>query len=135
MSDTPCVDGCGQDAATIERLREQLGYLLGQYDRAVDVHEGVVMDTPEQRALHDKAIAAMRQAAEPVRAALTPQNVPQDAVDAPEAPGQPGRGEEGPGGRTGREWGDITTVSDPDRHYVCSQCGATKTEPRCTEAP
>ena len=24
MSDTPCVDGCGQDAATIERLRERL---------------------------------------------------------------------------------------------------------------
>ena len=34
MSDTPCVDGCGQDAATIERLRERAEKAEAAIERA-----------------------------------------------------------------------------------------------------
>jgi len=47
-----------------------LAYLLAQYDRVVEVHEHVVMDTPEDRELHDRAVATFREAAEPIRTAL-----------------------------------------------------------------
>jgi hypothetical protein len=47
--------------------REALVYLLGQYNRVVQVHRKVVMDTPEDRDLHDRAVAAMEEAAAPIR--------------------------------------------------------------------
>lgn len=47
-----------------------LRYLLAQYDRVVEVHEHVVMDTHEDRELHDRAVATFREAAEPIRSAL-----------------------------------------------------------------
>jgi hypothetical protein len=53
-----------------------LRYLLAQYDRVVEVHEHVVMDTPEDRELHDRAIATFREAAEPIRSALADSKEP-----------------------------------------------------------
>jgi hypothetical protein len=47
-----------------------LRYLLAQYDRVVEVHDHVVMDTPEDRELHDRAIATFREAVEPIRKAM-----------------------------------------------------------------
>ena len=95
MSDTPCVGGCGQDAATIERLRERLA--------AVEA----LADEWEERREHYRGTGnfrAQRSATDELRAALTPQNHPRSAADAPEAPGQPERDERGSGGRTGHEW-------------------------------
>jgi hypothetical protein len=53
-----------------KRLAHLLGYLLRQYERVVEVHALVRMDTEEDRTLHDRAVREFRQAAEPVRAAL-----------------------------------------------------------------
>lgn len=47
-----------------------LAYLLAQYDRLAEVHSLVVMDTPEDRELHARTVAAFRKAAEPIRTAL-----------------------------------------------------------------
>lgn len=76
-ADTPCVDGCGQDAATIERLRERLA-------------EAVEMVAPIERAVERSAynctcqvggVDAMsvdtdwlRETVRRLRVALTPQN-------------------------------------------------------------
>lgn len=166
-TDTPCVDGCGQDAATIERLREQLarveadlvageasdGYHthreLYDYRMLYNAHAAhgwvasgipvvkswrhsdgeecfgggwfiVVATLPiGQVSNHYKAehwgLFAVpevdlppeydghtpQDAADRLRAALTPQNHPRSAANAPEAPRQPGRGERGSGGHTG----------------------------------
>lgn len=53
--------------AAERRLVETLTYLLGQYDRAVLIHAQVVMDTPADQAVHDQAVAALREAATPAR--------------------------------------------------------------------
>ena len=47
------------DAAEAEagRLRDLTGGVLDQYDRLVEVHSHVVMDTPEDRELHDRTVA------------------------------------------------------------------------------
>jgi hypothetical protein len=53
-----------------KRLAHLLGYLLRQYERVVDVHALVRMDTEEDRALHDRAVREFRQGAEPIRETL-----------------------------------------------------------------
>jgi hypothetical protein len=45
----------------------RLDYLLKQYDRLVQAHTLVVMDTPEDRELHGRLVAEFRKAAGPVR--------------------------------------------------------------------
>lgn len=92
MSDTPCVDGCGQDAATIERLRER----LAKVEALADEWEAVADQWPYAH-WHDSQKAN----AKALRAALAPQNHPRSAASAPEAPGQAGRDERGPGGDSG----------------------------------
>jgi hypothetical protein len=56
-----------QSGASLARL---LGYLLAQYERAVDIHAQVRMDTDEDRDLHAHAVEQLRRAAALVRAAL-----------------------------------------------------------------
>lgn len=53
-----------------------LAYLLAQYDLIVEIHAQVVMDTPEDREIHDRAVATFRKAAEPIRTALAPEGTP-----------------------------------------------------------
>lgn len=60
------------ERAIREDPMKALRYLLAQYDRVVEVHEHVVMDTPEDRELHDRAIATFKEAAEPIRKMLAP---------------------------------------------------------------
>jgi hypothetical protein len=48
-----------------------LAYLLGQYDAVTNIHANVVMDTPEDRELHDRAIAMFREAVGPIRERLS----------------------------------------------------------------
>ena len=98
MSDTPCVDGCGQDAATIERLERsravavrQLGEALGRAERAEAAIERARDALDSVGVLHPVA-------ADRVLRAL---DGPQDAASAPEAPGQPGRGEDAADGDSG----------------------------------
>lgn len=93
--DSPCVCGCGQDAATIERLLER----LAKVERALDFLD--VAARIEDQADQPRAAKVLREATAAVRAALTPQSPPQDASHAPEAPGQPGGAERGADGRTG----------------------------------
>ena len=67
MSDTPCVDGCGQDAATIERLRERLAKveaLADEWERDIAIWGANPARTALVTTLHD------------LRAALEPQNHP-----------------------------------------------------------
>ena len=108
MSDTPCVDGYGQDAATIERLRELLAESEAYRDRVEALFAGGP-DTPCRtlwRAVEGIAgewheVECVEVPMGELRAALAPQNDPRSAADAPGAPGQPGRDERGSGGRTG----------------------------------
>lgn len=51
-------------------LLRHLAYLLAQYDRLVRAHALVVMDTPEDRELHDRVVVEFRNAADPVRRLL-----------------------------------------------------------------
>ena len=73
--------GCGHhenlfDAACdeLDAAQSDLRYLIRQYETLVDVHAAVVMDTPEDRELHDRAVAAFREAVAPIKArpALAP---------------------------------------------------------------
>lgn len=47
--------------------RDALVYLLGQYDRLLQIHRLIAMDTPEDRKLHDQVVAAAHDAAGPIR--------------------------------------------------------------------
>jgi hypothetical protein len=62
--------GGGVVTADADLLRH-LTYLLAQYDRLVRAHALVVMDTPEDRELHDRVVVEFRNAADPVRRLLT----------------------------------------------------------------
>ena len=96
MSDTPCVDGCGQDAATIERLREQLAKAEDAVERIEHLAIQWARDAgPGSRAadVFGPQKVSVEYAVREIRAALAPQNHPRSAEHAPEAPGQPGRGE------------------------------------------
>lgn len=124
MSDTPCVDGCGQDAATIERLREERDDLQAELDavgRGLARSNEAVAGLEAERDALEATVARVEALADrwqreempdpttadiDLRAALAPQNAPQSAASAPEAPGQPGMGEEGSGGES-----DTATVT------------------------
>lgn len=62
-----------------------LVYLLRQYDAVVEVHAHVEMDTDEDRALHARAVETFREAAAPVRAAVSAGG---DAPDRDQAPSE-----------------------------------------------
>ena len=97
MSETPCVDGCGQDAATIERLC----VVMHDAYEAAAIEAGWETQKPSRKPWMDVPEAnkaTMRVAVRALLDALSPQNHPRSAVDAPEAPGQPGRGEDAAGG-------------------------------------
>ena len=95
--DSPCVDGCGQDAATIERLERSRAVAVRQLGEALDRAERAEAAIERARDALDSVGVLHPVAADRVLRAL---DGPQDAASAPEAPGQPGRGEEGSGGRT-----------------------------------
>lgn len=46
---------------------DRLSYLLSQYDRLVEMHALVQMDTDKDRDLHRRAVDMFRSAAEPIR--------------------------------------------------------------------
>ena len=111
MSDTPCVDGCGQDAATIERLREQLAKVEALAARLAQIHNRLHGDVEINRQEHRRGERDLaRWLHDDLRAALSPQNHPRSAADAPEAPGQPGRGE-------GAAQGDSEALDDALRRH------------------
>jgi hypothetical protein len=70
QGDTPSAD-TGTFIRAGARLHECLAYLLSQYDKVVAAVEHIRMDTEEDRDLHDRAIAAFKVAAEPVRKLLS----------------------------------------------------------------
>lgn len=51
-------------------LLDRLVYLLDQYDRLLECHRHVSMDTTDDRKLHSRVIAQFERAAEPVRETL-----------------------------------------------------------------
>lgn len=84
MTDDPCVDGCGQDAATIERLRARLAAVEALSARLAQIHNRLHGDVEINRQEHRRGERDLaRWLHDDLRAALATQN--------PEAPGQPGR--------------------------------------------
>ena len=76
MSDTPCVDGCGQDAATIERLTATLARverLADEWEAKEDAHLHPMLRR------HTRA-ARLRAALRPVTAPLAPSDADQVSV-------------------------------------------------------
>lgn len=47
--------------------REALAYLIGQYDRLLELHRLIVMDTPEDRDLHARVVSAAEECVTPIR--------------------------------------------------------------------